>query len=221
MMTEFTEEKVYAGISLYTKFFLSIYDWLALGYFCRFIWKCPSYHMLDIYNQHITGNHLDIGVGTGYFLDKCRFPSLEPRLAIMDLNPNSLNMAGKRLIRYNPEVYRRNVLEKFNTGAPSFASIGIMNLLHCLPGNMKQKGIIFKNMKEVLIPGGTIFGSVILHKGVKTNLVADLALKWNNRKGIMTNLDDDIRDVKETLSQYFSESMVWMTGYVVFFWARI
>ncbi|MFC2067584.1 class I SAM-dependent methyltransferase [Chloroflexota bacterium] len=220
-MTEFTEEKVSAGISLYTKFFLSIYDWLALGYFCHLVWKCPSCHMLDIYNKHITGNHLDIGVGTGYFLDKCRLPSPEPRLAIMDLNPNSLDMAGKRLIRYYPEVYKRNVLDNFNIEAPPFDSIGIMNLLHCLPGNMEEKGVIFKNMKEVLISGGTIFGSTILCKGAKNNLVADLTLKWNNRKGVMTNLGYGIEDIKETLSTYFSESIVWRVGYIALFWAKM
>lgn len=219
MPTEFTEKQVNAGIALYTRLFLSVYDLLALRYFCRLIWKCPSSQLLALYNRYVTANHLDIGVGTGYFLDKCSFPSGEPRLAIMDLNQNSLDVAGKRLGRYNPEIYKRNVLESFDIGTPPFASVGILNLLHCLPGNMKEKGIIFDNIKEVLIPGGIVFGSTILYKGARANPVGDLALRWNNRTGFMTNLDDDIEDVKATLSRYFPESRVWRTGYMVFFWA--
>ncbi len=39
---------------------------------------------LTLYDQYVSANHLDIGVGTGYFLDHCRFPAANPRLALMD-----------------------------------------------------------------------------------------------------------------------------------------
>lgn len=109
-MPSISPERVQAGQALYTKVFLSIYDGFALGLNCRFLWKCPSHHMLELYNQYVSANHLEIGVGTGYFLDRCRFPTANPRLALMDLNPNCLEVSGKRLARYAPEIYWRNVL---------------------------------------------------------------------------------------------------------------
>src|SRR5262245_53778238 len=61
-------------------------------------------------NRPITADHLDVGVRTGYCLDRCRFPDPRPRLALLDLNPNSLRVAAHRLARFQPEVYRANVL---------------------------------------------------------------------------------------------------------------
>ncbi|MFC1941836.1 class I SAM-dependent methyltransferase [Chloroflexota bacterium] len=219
-MPEMDKKRVEAGIALYTKFFLSIYDWLALGYCSRFLWECPSQHMLNVYNKYVSGNHLDIGVGTGYFMDRCRFPSPNPGLALMDLSQNSLEAASKRLARYNPQVYLRNALEKFEVNNQTFDSIGMMNLLHCLPGDMSTKRIVFTNAKEVLNPGGTIFGSTILYKGVKHNPLATIALKINNRKGIMTNNEDDIEVLRDNLKEQFSESGVETIGCVALFWAR-
>lgn len=84
---EITEDRIYAGISLYSRKLLYFYDWLLLGACCRLLWNCPSRHMLALYNEYISANHLDIGVGSGYFMDRCRFPSSRPRLALMDLSP--------------------------------------------------------------------------------------------------------------------------------------
>jgi len=56
-----------SGQNLYSRAFLSIYDWFALGLHCRYVWQCPSGNVLNFYNQHISASHLDIGVGTGYF----------------------------------------------------------------------------------------------------------------------------------------------------------
>ena len=94
-----TQEQVEAGQALYTKFFLHIYDWWALGVSCRFVWRCPSHYMLELYNHNVSSNHLDVGIGTGYFLDCCRFPTPNTRLALMDLNPNCLKATSKRLAR--------------------------------------------------------------------------------------------------------------------------
>ena len=217
---EIFEERLSASISLYSKFLLFFYDWLLLGCNCSFLWKCPSRHMLELYNRYVTANHLDIGVGSGYFIDKCRFPSDNPRLALMDLNPNSLAVAGKRLARYNPETYRRNVLEPLDLDVPAFDSIAMMNLLHCLPGNMQTKGVAFQNAAEFMSPGSVIFGSTILYRGVNRNLTTTRALKMANRRGYMNNLEDTAEGLKENLERYFSESSAYAIGCEALFWAR-
>jgi len=219
-MTEVRAERVSAGIALYSRLFLSVYDWLALGLNCRFLWRCPSHHLLELYNQHASANHLDIGVGTGYFMDRCSFPSSSPRLALMDLSPNSLRAAGKRLARYSPRTYLRNALEPFNLEPPGFDSVGLMNLLHCLPGDMKTKAVVFEHAREVMNPGAALFGSSILYRGVTRSFYTTLVLRANNRAGTMTNLEDDVDDLRESLHRHFSESSVHVIGCEALFWAR-
>jgi len=86
-----SEEQNKRGAEVYSQFVLKIYDWYVLWYNCRFLWECPAYHFLELYNQYVSANHLDIGVGTGYFLDKCKFPGTNIRLALMDSSPNPLH----------------------------------------------------------------------------------------------------------------------------------
>ncbi|MFC1949291.1 class I SAM-dependent methyltransferase [Chloroflexota bacterium] len=191
-----------------------------LGYNCRFLWRCPAHYLLNLYNQHVSANHIDIGVGTGYFLDKCKFPSTSIRLALMDLSDNSLRAASKRLIRYKPDVYQRNVLEPFDIDGSTFDSIGMMNLLHCLPGNVKTKTIVFENAKAVMNPGAIIFGSTILYEGVKRSALATLAIKYSNKKGFMANMNDSLEDLQESLQGSFSDSSVNVIGCEALFWAR-
>src|SRR5262249_7044284 len=71
----FSPEQVAAGHAVYTKRMLTVYDFVVLVISNRLIWKCPSRRILELYNRHVTGNHLHVGVGTGYFLARCRFPS--------------------------------------------------------------------------------------------------------------------------------------------------
>src|SRR5262249_56455300 len=93
----------------------------------------PPRHILALYDRAASANHLDAGVGTGYFLDRCRFPSPRPRLALLDLNPNPLQVAARRLARYRPEVYRANVLEPITIGTPPFGSVRMSCVPHCQP----------------------------------------------------------------------------------------
>lgn len=155
-------QKAWDGSLWYTNIFLKIYDWFALGFSCRFIWGCKADNITDLYNQHVTGNHLDIGIGTGYFLDRCTFPVDKPQITIVDLNPYALGIAKKRLARYNPEAHIRDVLKPLNIGNRRFDSIGLAHLFHCLPGNIESKGVVFQNIKELLKPGGVVFGSTFL-----------------------------------------------------------
>jgi 2-polyprenyl-3-methyl-5-hydroxy-6-metoxy-1,4-benzoquinol methylase len=184
------------------------------------LWECPAFHLLDLYNQHVSNNHLDIGVGTGYFLDKCKFPGTNVRLALMDSSINPLTAASKRLTRYKPEVYQRNASNSFDINTQPFDSIGMMNLLHCIPGDLKTKAIVFEHAKEVMNPKAVIFGSTILYKGVKRNTLATWAIKYYNKNGSMANMNDSLEDLQESLHNNFSDSSVKVIGCEALFWAR-
>ncbi len=116
----------------------------------------------------VTANHLDVGVGTGYFLDLCQFPSPQPRVALMDLNEKTLEFASQRIRRYKPEIYCRHVLESINLNAEKFDFVGINYLLHCLPGNLEMKLVCFDYLKALMNPGAVLFGSTILQGGVSS-----------------------------------------------------
>src|SRR5687768_11833517 len=119
-----TAEQVEAGQAIYTRSTLHAYDFVVLGVSNRFVWKCPSRRIEEHYNRHVTANHLDVGVGTGYFLDRCRFPSPTPRVALLDFNQSALEHAARRIARYKPETYRRNVLEPMLVDTAKFDSVG-------------------------------------------------------------------------------------------------
>ena len=102
---------VEAGQAVYSRAVLAVYDVGVLWFSNRFVWRCPSRHMRALYDRHAGARHLDVGVGTGYFLDHCRFPSPDPQITLLDLNENSLAAAAKRIRRYSPQAVRGNVLE--------------------------------------------------------------------------------------------------------------
>ena len=117
-----SEEQVRAGQAVYTRRSLRLYDFVVLGLTNHLIWNCPTQRLIEQYNKHISENHLDVGVGTGYFLDHCRFPSHTPRIALSDINRNSLDFAAQRIARRTPETYLRNVLEPVSITAVNFDS---------------------------------------------------------------------------------------------------
>ena len=102
----------------------------------------------------------------------------------------------------------------------AFDSIGMMNLLHCLPGNLKTKTIVFEYAKTVMNPGAVVFGSTILWEGVKRNARATLAIKYSNRKGFMANMNDSLEDLRDSLQRSFSDCSVKTIGCEALFWAR-
>jgi hypothetical protein len=207
-----------AGAAIYSRPFLAVYDLYVLGFSNRFIWQCPSRLILDFYNQHVSGKHLDVGVGTGYFLDKCTFPVPNPTIALVDLNENSLHVTAKRLRRYNPSIHVANVLEPFQMEPAGFGSVAINYLLHCLPGNLLRKGIVFKNLKAQLDHrGGVIFGTTILGKGVRRTFPAKVLMQAYNAKGIFANLDDHAADLEDILKANFRDYFLRVIGCVAFF----
>lgn len=215
-----TQEDVLAGQAIYTKPVLSLYDIVVLGLTNRFIWKCPTETLLQHYQTHISGNHLDVGVGSGYFLDNVKFPLSHPRVALMDLNPNTLQFASERIARYQPETWQQNVLEPVAQPIEPFDSLGINYLFHCVPGAIEEKAIAFEHLKPLLNSGATVFGSTILQGNTRRSLAAKGLMAHYNRKGIFSNKRDDLNGLRKALTQYFDEVMVHVEGCVALFSAR-
>ncbi|MFK5922414.1 MAG: class I SAM-dependent methyltransferase [Verrucomicrobiota bacterium] len=205
------------GQAAYSKRLLRVYDLWVLGISNQWIWKCPSAKLLAFYNRHISNNHLDVGVGTGYFLDRCEFPEPPPRVALMDLNANSLDSAAGRIARYHPETYQANVLEQIKLETEPFDSIGINYLLHCLPGSITEKTLCLDHLSVCLKPGGIIFGSTLLSGGVQRGEAARRLMAFYNQKGIFGNTQDDLEGLTAALEKRFVDVQVEVIGCVALF----
>jgi 2-polyprenyl-3-methyl-5-hydroxy-6-metoxy-1,4-benzoquinol methylase len=212
-----TAEQVTAGQAVYTRHLLGAYDFVVLGISNRFLWKCPTQRLVEHYNKHATSNHLDVGVGTGYFLDNCRFPSQAPRIALLDLNQNTLDFASLRIARYKPEMYLRNVLEPISIDTAKFDSVGINYLLHCLPGLIESKAVALDHLTALMNPNSVLFGSTLLQGGVPRNWFAKRLMDVYNKKGIFSNQHDTLDGLKRALGQRFRDVSVEVVGCTALF----
>jgi SAM-dependent methyltransferase len=211
---------VQAGQALYSRSFLRIYDAVVYQVNSPLTWRCPKERLLALYDRHVSGNHLDIGVASGVLLDECRFPAPAPELTLMDLNPHSLAAASHRLRRYRPRLHRADVLRPWGLPPGSVDSIGMCHLLHCLPGALPDKAVVFEHARRVLKPGGTLFGATIPGSGVRHNRSARLQLALANQRGIMSNRQDRLADLDAALGAVFTDHRVAVAGSVALFWAR-
>jgi SAM-dependent methyltransferase len=209
-----------AGQAVYSRWTLRLYDLYVLGLSCRMAWRCPAGALLAHYDAHVSAHHLDVGVGSGYFLDRCRFPVPRPEVVLLDLNEASLAFAARRVARLAPRTCRADVLRPLPL-AERFDSIGLGFLLHCLPGDMPYKARALAHLAAVLKPAGVLFGSTILAADVRHNLLGAALLDIYNRKGIFTNRSDSADGLRAALDASFAEVSIAVRGVVALFSARL
>ena len=209
-----------AGQAIYNPRTLRIYDLVVLRLSNPLIWRCPTARILALYDQHAGASHLDVGVGTGWYLGRCRFPAPAPRVGLMDLNADSLAFAVDRIARYRPETYRVDVLAAPATGLAPFDSIGMTYLLHCLPGDIAAKAKAFDTVRPCLADGGVVFGATILSGGVPTTGAARALMRVYNRKGVFSNAADTLPDLRAALERRFRSVEITVVGCVALFVAR-
>jgi SAM-dependent methyltransferase len=216
-----SDDPAYAGQAIYTGSLLRVYDAVVYRFNGPFLWRCKVTPFLELYDEHVSGRHLDIGVGTGYLLDRCRFPVPQPQITLMDLNPKPLAFAARRLRRYSPRTHQANVLAPWGLPAGSFDSIAMFNVLHCAPGPLSEKTVAFDRAREALAPGGTLFGATVLAGGVEQTKRSRKALERLNKRGIFNNLDDHLDDLDAGLAHTFGFREVDVHGSIALFSARV
>ncbi|HKE16667.1 MAG TPA: hypothetical protein VKB80_17460, partial [Kofleriaceae bacterium] len=118
-----------------------------------------------------------------------------------------------------PETYRCNVLEPVPHQMARFDSIGITYLLHCIPGSLEEKAVVFDHLRVLLEPGGCVFGATLV-QDLPRGRVARRLMELYNRKGIFHNRLDTARGLEEALARRFASSRVAAVGCAALFWAR-
>ena len=186
------------GAKIYTPLTLKLYDWWVLGVSNRLAWGCPTKeHLLPHFLEHLGNNHLDIGVGTGFYLTHVS------------------TRAGESKIKHK---ISHDVFEPYPAALHGqFDSISMFYLLHCLPGNISTKSCVIRNAAQALTDDGTLYGATILGDGVVHNSFGQKLMRIYNQKGIFSNTKDSEEGLTHILSEHFENVKTKVQGTVVMF----
>src|SRR6266508_1287333 len=209
-------EAIATAHAIYTPFMLSIYDVLVHGVSNRLAWRCPTRQLLDLCRANLSANHLEAGVGTGFFLDRRGGPEFR-RLVLLDINRNCLARAERRLARFKPTLCEANLLAPLNLDLAPFSSVGLTYVLHCLPGRMSEKLQAVDHLRPLMEERAVLFGATILARGIEPNWAARALLDLYNEKGVFNNREDDLRSLTDGLRERFDDVHVEMRGCVALF----
>jgi hypothetical protein len=216
-------DPAYAGQAQYTPRFLAhVYDPLVVRFANRIGWRCPSSVILRHYDEHVGAVHLDAGPGTGWFLDRCRFPTETPAITLLDVNEDVLNSSAKTLRRYQPRRHQANVLEPISGLEPeSHDSAALAHVLHCLPGSLTEKACALDHVKALVRSGGTVFGSTVLAEGVEHSRFSRSYNDYLNEIGVFSNRGDSRDALDEALALRFERYDLAVVGTVALFAAVV
>lgn len=216
--------RVHEGQAIYSRWVLACYDGFVYRFPTPFIWRVRTRDIAAHYQKRLGSSHLDVGVGTGLSLDRTDFPTSQPQIALLDLNPNSLVVTAQRIVRYGPSVHQANVLDAQSVAdsgiSCTFEPIGLNYLLHCLPGDMSHKAVVFDNLRPYLASGGVLFGTTLLHSPAQQNALSRRLMSFYNRKGVFHNTSDTGDKLRTALADRFDHYALSVQGCLAFFAAR-
>ncbi|GKZ35685.1 hypothetical protein AbraIFM66950_006436 [Aspergillus brasiliensis] len=213
---------------IYTPWRLFIYDIWVLGIVSTFAWGCRiSKYLIPLFRLNIGKNHLDIGAGTGYYLNHARIPG-DTKLTIADNEPHALNVALARCTHPSTQTHGivTDILQPFPFPTPKkeeekFDSISMYYLLHCLPVPVASKCKIFTHLKKYMTADGVIHGANVLGKGVrKDNWFAAMIRRGCLKHGVFHNEQDNAWEFERALRENFREVETWVVGSVFVFRAK-
>lgn len=210
-----------AGAAVYSPLTLKLYDAWVLGVSNRFAWGCSTRQILQpFFDRNIGARHLDVGVGTGYYLANANLPDTT-HVTLLDLNPSSLQAAKDRFGRADTQVLKHDVYAPLDASQHErYDSISLFYLLHCLPGTMADKAQVFANLKPCLKSSGVLFGATILGDAVGHNGFGRKLMAVYNKKGIFGNRSDSVAGLRSALEQHFTHVNIEVEGKVALFSAK-
>ncbi len=192
-----------------------------LGLSNRFVWECPTkIVLLPFYKEHLGLKHLDVGVGTGFYIARAGL-TRSHQVSLLDLNENSVRAAAAQVKQAKVRTFMRDVMqpssEPVDTG---YDSISLFYLLHCLPGTMDDKETAIANLKRYLSKDGVLYGATILGDEAAHNPIGRMLLKLYNDKGVFHNMADTFDDLQRMMKRQFQNVQIRRHNKVALFVAR-
>ena len=209
------DDPAYRGQSDYTRPLLTLYDPLVLGLVARSVWRCPTSRLVEGYRQHIRDRHLDVGPGTGYFIENSGLPD-RSRVTILDPNTTVLDHASRRLRRLDVRAVEADVLKPLPVEGP-FDSAALHLVIHCLPGPLPRKAAAVANVAAVLAPTGVLFGASVLGTSGPHTWSSRRVLGAFNRRAAFDNLNDSEEGLREILAASFEHVDLETVGSIAIF----
>lgn len=225
---EFTELSAQnAGSRVYTPFKLRLYDLVVLSISNSFAWKCPTKNVqLPLFKSTLGSKHLDVGVGTGYYPAKAVNTTTSCKeITLVDLNPNTLNLAAARVTSARKSIKVHTVVADATEPLPlppgqKFDSVSIFFFLHCIAGPPEKKNKVFDLLRDYVADDGVLVGTTILGEESPMNWLARRLMTLYNEKGIFDNWKDSQSVFEEGLRRNFGEVDTQIIGRVMMFTAR-
>lgn len=212
------DDPAYPGQSGYTRLLLGLYDPIVLGPVARYVWRCPAGRLEEAYRLHIRDRHLDVGPGTGYFLERSGLPDGRS-VTILDPNRNVLRVTSGRLRRLDLTAVEADVCKPLPARGP-FDSAALNLVLHCLPGPFGRKAGAVANVAAVLAPTGVLFGATVLGETGPHTRLSRTVLRAFNRRGAFDNLDDSEGSLRGILEASFGQVAIETIGSIATFVAE-
>lgn len=185
------------------------------------LWQCPTALLLDHYRENMSVNHLEVGVGSGFFVRKTlqsiRGRRTEQRLVLVDLNARCLSKSAERLQAHAPEVQQQDLREPMVLAGGAVQSVGINYVLHCIKGSFSENRRLFAHLAAVLEDGGVLFGATLVTRPAREGRMAWLLMKTLNLVGIFNNDDQCLDELKQALEASFAEVELTQAGNAVVF----
>ena len=148
-------------------------------------------HIFEHHFQKYSRNHLEIGPGTGYFLQR-RYPI--SHLTLMDINKDTLDYTRHNLKGNYPHI---SVMEHDIFKKPKrldrVQSVGINYVLHCVPGRLDTKLECLVNNIHVG-RDTTFFGATVIQDDTNQTFLSKTELYLLNKYKIFYNQNDYIRN---------------------------
>lgn len=183
----------------------------------RMVWRSPTPLIVEWYRPLFGRRHLDVGPGSGYFVDAAAPDDIE--LTLLDPNRDVLGHCARRLSRFDPTVVGADVLKPLPVRGP-FDSAAVSVVLHRLPGPMEAKGAAIRNVASVLDTRGVLFGATVLGLEERHSMAARAFVRAANMQGGFDNLGDTSEDLEGILSASFDDVEIEVVGSLALFAAR-
>ena len=212
-----TTRAIMRSQKFFNKATLFVYDFVLYGVISKYAWGCSIGRLHSHYRDHLSPNHLEVGVGTGFLLNRAAFDSPRPRIALMDLSPECIESTACKIARYAPETYIQNLLEPIEVKIEQFDSIAINSVMHCVPGRFKEKGVAFLHLRPLMSERCVLFGTTVLSDGVRKNCLARPFMWLMNALGVFNNRGDNADDLKAYLEKSFQIIEFEVVGVAAFF----